>query len=103
MNSITIYTIWHGDFAEAASLIAEAEAITAATGTLFPPFGAMFLAGFRGAEAEAAPLIEAVSTAAQAGGQGLAVQWSQWVAAILHNGLGRYEMARAEAQAAEQP
>jgi hypothetical protein len=33
-----------------------------------PPFGAMLLAGFRGAEAEAAPLIEAVSTAAQAAG-----------------------------------
>jgi DNA-binding CsgD family transcriptional regulator len=62
----------------------------------------MFLAGFRGAEAEAAPLIEAVSTAAQAAGQGLAVQWTQWVAAILYNGLGRYEMALAGAQAAEQ-
>ena len=62
----------------------------------------MLLAGFRGPEAEAAPLIEAVSTAAQAAGQGLAVQWSQWVAAILYNGLGRYEAALAEAQAAEQ-
>ena len=102
VNSITIFTVWHGDFAEAASLVAEAEAIAAATGTLFPPFGAMLLAGFRGAEAEAAPLIEAVSTAAQGAGQGLAVQWSQWVAAILHNGLGRYETALAEAQAAEQ-
>jgi len=102
VNSITIFTVWHGDFAEAASLTAEAEAIAAATGTLFPPFGAMFLAGFRGAEAEAIPLIEAVSTGAQAAGQGLAVQWTQWVAAILHNGLGRYETALAEAQAAEQ-
>ena len=97
VNSMTIFTVWHGDFAEAASLVAEAEAIAAATGTLFAPFGAMLLAGFRGAEAEAAPLIEAVSTAAQAAGQGLAVQWSQWVAAILYNGLGRYETALAEA------
>jgi DNA-binding CsgD family transcriptional regulator len=102
VNSNSIFTVWHGDFAEAASLVAEAEAIAAATGTLFPPFGGMFLAGFRGAEAEAAPLIEAVSTAAQAAGQGLAVQWAQWVAAILYNGLGRYEMALAGAQAAEQ-
>ena len=102
VNSNSIFTVWHGDFAEAASLVAEAEAIAAATGTLFPPFGAMFLAGFRGAEAEAAPLIEAVSTAAQAAGQGLAVQWAQWVAAILYNGLGRYELALAGAQAAEQ-
>src|SRR6185437_4079993 len=102
VNSITSFTVWQGDFAEAASLVAEGEAIAEATGTRFPPFGAMFIAGFRGAEAEAAPLIEAVSTAAQAAGQGLAVQWSQWVAAILHNGLGRYETALAEAQAAEQ-
>ena len=102
VNSITIFTVWHGDFAEAASLVAEAEAIAAATGTLFPPFGAMLLAGFRGAEGEAASLIEAVTTAAQAAGQGLAVQWSQWVAAILYNGLGRYEAALAGAQAAEQ-
>ena len=62
----------------------------------------MLLAGFRGAEAEAAPLIEAVSTAARAAGQGLAVQWSQWAAAVLYNGLGRYETALAQAQAAEQ-
>jgi DNA-binding CsgD family transcriptional regulator len=102
VNSMTIFKVWHGDFAEAASLIAEAEAIAAATGTLFPSFGAMLLAGFQGAEGEAAPLIGAVSTAAQAAGQGLAVQWSQWVAAILYNGLGRYETALAGAQAAEQ-
>jgi DNA-binding CsgD family transcriptional regulator len=57
----------------------------------------------RGAEAEAAPLIEAVSTDSRAAGQGLGVQWSQWVSAILYNGLGRYEEALAGArQAAEQ-
>jgi DNA-binding CsgD family transcriptional regulator len=95
-------TTWRGDFPAAASLIAEAEGIAAATGTRFPPGAAVLLAGFRGAEAEAAPLIEAVSTAARAAGQGVAVQWSQWAAAILCNGLGRYENALAEAQAAEQ-
>ena len=42
VNSITIFTVWHGDFAEAASLVAEAEAIAAATGTLFPPSGPCF-------------------------------------------------------------
>jgi hypothetical protein len=34
--------------------------------------------------------------------QGVAVQWSRWVSAIPCNGLGRYETALAEAQAAEQ-
>jgi tetratricopeptide (TPR) repeat protein len=63
----------------------------------------VLLAGFRGTEAEAAPLIEAVSTAARAAGQGLGVQYSHWAAAVLYNGLGRYETALPEAQqAAEQ-
>jgi DNA-binding CsgD family transcriptional regulator len=101
-DAMALLTIWRGDFAAAASVIAEAKAIAAATGTR-APLGAVLLAGFRGAEAEAAPLIEAMITAARATGQGLAVQWSQWAAAILCNGLGRYEEALAQAQqAAEQ-
>jgi DNA-binding CsgD family transcriptional regulator len=103
VNSMAILTVWRGDFAAAASLIAEAEAIAAATGARFAPVAAVLLAGSRGAEAEAAPLIEAVITAARAAGEGVGVQWSQWVSAILYNGLGRYEKALAEArQAAEQ-
>jgi DNA-binding CsgD family transcriptional regulator len=102
LYAMALLTTWRGDFAAAASLVAEAEAIAAATGTRIPPAAAVVLAGFRGAEAEAAPLIKAVITAARAAGQGVAVQWSQWAAAILCNGLGRYEEALAEAQAAEQ-
>jgi DNA-binding CsgD family transcriptional regulator len=102
VRAMAAFTAWRGNFAEAASLIAEAEAIAAATQTRFPPGAAVLLAGFRGAEAEAAPLLEAVSTAARAAGQGVAVQWSHWAAAVLYNGLGRYDQALAEAQATEQ-
>jgi DNA-binding CsgD family transcriptional regulator len=103
VQSMAIIMALRGDFAAAASLIAEAEAITAATGSGYARYAAVFLAGLRGAEAEARPLIEAVITDSRAAGQGLGVQWSQWVSAILYNGLGRYEEARAEAQqAAEQ-
>ena len=95
--------VWRGDFAAAASLIAEAEAEAIAAASGFARYAAVFLAGLRGAEAEAAPLIEAVITDSRAAGQGLGVQWSQWVSAILYNGLGRYEEALAGAQqAAEQ-
>ncbi|HEX5289347.1 MAG TPA: AAA family ATPase [Streptosporangiaceae bacterium] len=100
VNSTAIRTVWRGDFAGAASLIAEAEAIAAATGTRLAPLAAVLLAAFRETEAEAAQLIEAVSTAAQAAGQGVGVQWSHWVAAILYNGLGRHETALAQAQQA---
>jgi len=103
VNWMAIRTVWRGEFAAAAALVAEAEAIATATGTRFAPPAAVLLAGFHGAEAEAAPLIEAVSTAARAAGQGLGVQFSHWAAAVLYNGLGRYETALAEAQqAAEQ-
>ena len=103
VETMAIITAWRGDFAAAASLIAEAEAIAVVTGSGLARYSAVFLAGLRGTEAEAWPLIEAVSTDSRAVGQGLGVQWSQWVSAILHNSLGRYEQALAEAQqAAEQ-
>jgi DNA-binding CsgD family transcriptional regulator len=102
VNAMVLLTTLCGDFSAAASLVAEGEAIAAATGTGLAPFGAVLLAGFRGAEAEAAPLIEAMSAVARAAGQGVGVQWSHWAAAVLYNGLGRYENALAEAQAAEQ-
>jgi hypothetical protein len=103
VNSMAILMVWHGDFAAAASLVAEAEAISAATGTRFAPYAAVMLAGFQGADAEGFQLIEAVITDTRAAGQGLGAQRSQWAAAVLYNGLGRYEEARAEAQqAAEQ-
>ena len=103
VQGVAINEILRGDFAAAASLIVEAEAIAAVTGSGFARYAAVCLARLRGAEAEAWPLIEAVITDSRAAGQGLGVQWSQWVSAILYNSLGRYEQARAEAQqAAEQ-
>jgi len=54
----------------------------------------------RGNQAEAAPLIEATLAEAAAAGQGIAVAYANWVAAILANGLGQYEAALAAAQQA---
>jgi DNA-binding CsgD family transcriptional regulator len=103
VNSMAIHTAWRGDFAAAASLVAEADSIAAATGTRFAPYGAVLLAGLRGAEAAAAQLIEAVAEDARAARQGVGIQWSQLVSAILANGLGRYGTALAETlQASEQ-
>ena len=100
VNSMAQILIVRGDFAAAASLIAEAQAIAAAIGTGFVPYAALMLAGFRGAEAEATQLIEAVIADARAAGQGHGIQAAHRVSAILYNGLGRYETALAEAQQA---
>jgi DNA-binding CsgD family transcriptional regulator len=105
LNSMAQMLVWRGDFPAAASLIAESAEIAAATGTRFVPLAALMLAGYRGSEAEAAQLIGAVITSAQAAGQGHGVRAANRCSAILHNGLGHYELAQAEAlQAAdEQP
>jgi DNA-binding CsgD family transcriptional regulator len=95
--ALAILVAWRGDFASAATAIAEAEAVSAATNTRIAPYGALMLASLRGREAEAQSLIDSAVEAASAGGQGGGVQYAQWVAAILYNGLGRYEQALAAA------
>jgi len=91
---------WSGDFATAAAVVAEAEAVSEATGTHIAPFGALLLTALRGDQAQAAPLIEATVSDAGAAGQGIAVAYARWAAAILANGLGRYADALAAAQQA---
>jgi DNA-binding CsgD family transcriptional regulator len=85
--------VWSGDFEAADALIAEAQAVSEATGTGIAPFAAMLLAGFRGRETEVTPLIEATIAEAGVAGQGLAVTYALWAAAIAANGLGRYQQA----------
>jgi DNA-binding CsgD family transcriptional regulator len=53
----------------------------------------------QGREAEAFALIEAVMQEGTTRGQGIAVMVAQWAAAVLCNGLGRYEEAAAAAGA----
>jgi ATP/maltotriose-dependent transcriptional regulator MalT len=93
---------WSGDFAAASALIVEADAICEVTGSRAAPFTAMMLASLQGRYAEAVPLIEATVAAAEAGGQGLAVAYANWAAAILHNGLGSYQQAVTAAQRASE-
>ena len=102
-NLLGIFATRCGDFAAAASLIAEGDAIAEATGTRLAPYAAVFLAGLRGSEADATRRIEVVTKDARATGQGLGIQFCQLVSGILYNGLGRYEKAQPEArQASEQ-
>jgi DNA-binding CsgD family transcriptional regulator len=86
-----------GDFASAALLAAEVEAVKEATGTRIGPYAAVALAAIRGQEPRAAELIDKVVTAATAGGQGTAVEYARWAHSVVLNGLGRYEEALAAA------
>ncbi len=87
-----------GDLANAALLIAEADAVTEATGTQVAGYGALVLTALRGRESEAFGLIDATIERATAGGQGTAVQYARWASAVVHNALGHYEEALDAAQ-----
>jgi ATP/maltotriose-dependent transcriptional regulator MalT len=102
LNQMATDAMWSGDFAAAASLIAEADAVYEATGSRIAPFAAMMLASFRGREAEAVPLIQATLEQAAAGGQGIAVTYAHWAAAVLCNGLSRHQEALAAARQASE-
>jgi DNA-binding CsgD family transcriptional regulator/tetratricopeptide (TPR) repeat protein len=84
---------WSGEFAKAAEATAEAGAIVEATGARLAPYAAMLLVALQGREADGFALLESTINDATAAGQGLAVQWGEFVKAILLNGLGRYEEA----------
>jgi tetratricopeptide (TPR) repeat protein len=92
--------LFAGDFAHAASVVAEAESVTAATGSSIAPYGALALAALRGREAAAAVQIEIGATDVQRRGEGEGLSLSQWANAVLYNGLGRYEQALTAAQQA---
>jgi DNA-binding CsgD family transcriptional regulator len=104
LQTAGIITAWSGAFGAAAALIAESEAVCEATGARVPSYAALVLAGLRGSQAEAIPLFDAMIDAADAAGQGLTATAAGWMAAVLYNGLSRYDEAREAArQAAGDP
>jgi DNA-binding CsgD family transcriptional regulator len=100
--TLAISDAWRGEFWAAASLIAETDAAAEVTGSRIAPYARMFLASLRGNQAEFTPLTAAAIAAATAEGQGVAATFAHWVAAILHNGFGRYADAFTEASQAKE-
>jgi DNA-binding CsgD family transcriptional regulator len=94
--------LFAGEFTKAASMVAEVESVTEATGTSIAPYGALALAALRGREAEACELIEIGTKDARRRGEGGALSFVQWTTAVLYNGLGRYAEALAAAQQASE-
>jgi DNA-binding CsgD family transcriptional regulator len=91
LSRLAIASTWRGDFAGAAALIAESDSVAAATGGQISSFALLRLRALQGMEAEASALM------AREIEQGN--PHAQWTAAVLYNGLARYEEA---ASAAEQ-
>jgi DNA-binding CsgD family transcriptional regulator len=97
-NFLAVFDVHSGDFATAASLIDEVQAITQATG--IPPlkYGAATLAASRGdvAQLEAVTATPLRSAMTRGEGSALGAYWRLF--ALLHNGHGHYSEALAAAQ-----
>ena len=97
LGTFDLLAVRCGDFASAEGAIAEADALGKATGAGIASASAMRLAVFRGRE-EAGALIESVRQEASAAGQGVFVELTEWLLALLYNGVERYDDAIAAAQ-----
>jgi hypothetical protein len=100
LSSLGTATARSGDFAAAASLIAETKEIAAAIGARLPPFTALLLVALTGRETEASTLIRTTIDQAEGSGQEAGITVAQYAAAVFCNGLGRYEEAVTAAQQA---
>jgi DNA-binding CsgD family transcriptional regulator len=100
LSALGTATARAGDFTAAASLIAETREVTAATGARLPPFTALLLVALTGREAEASALIRTTIDQAEGSGQEAATTMAQYAAAVVCNGLRRYEEAVTAAQQA---
>ena len=100
LNQLGIVSPWMGDFAGTVSVIAETESVAAATGSPIAPYTLLRLLALQGREAEAAAAIASAIELAAAEGQGMAAAWAHWTAAVLYNGLARYQEAASAAQQA---
>ena len=95
--------IFAGELAAAADLIDEVRIATEAIGSRLAPYGSLFLAAWRGREDDLSGLIEATIGELMARGEGVGVSTSQWVTALLYNGLGQYENAVAAGRQVIEP
>jgi DNA-binding NarL/FixJ family response regulator len=99
LSQLGIALPWMGDFTGTAAVIAETDSVAAATGSPIAPYTLLRLRALQGREAEATALI-ATAMELAAGGQGQATVWAQWAAAVLYNGLNRYDEAASAARQA---
>ncbi|MFK4119860.1 ATP-binding protein [Streptomyces longwoodensis] len=90
--------VFAGDLPGADLLVAEARAIGEATGSsFFAHYGALVVEPFKGREAATRRAIDAIAQDRLLQGEGKVLTATQWAAAVLYNGLGRYEEALAAA------
>src|SRR4051812_33089962 len=99
LSTLSYIQVLCGELSAAESLLDEIRATTAATGIPAHRYIDIWVAALRGREPELTALAEDLVTDAKARGEGFALPFAAQAAAVLYNGLGRYEEAFAAVQA----
>jgi DNA-binding CsgD family transcriptional regulator len=102
LSTLAQLSVYAGDFTAAADLIEQADAITTHRVIAGLSCAPLMLAAFRGAEAEAAQLIEATMEQATSRGEGRVIAFAEEMTAVLQNSLGNYRDALTAAQQASE-
>ena len=100
LSSRTPVLVFCGELSAAASLVAEAQSVSEATGISGAPYGALILAAWRGQARETRDLIEITLREAGSRGEGIGIAICEYAHAVLCNGCGEYEEAFAAARIA---
>ncbi|HEY2437310.1 MAG TPA: AAA family ATPase, partial [Solirubrobacteraceae bacterium] len=100
LNFCAVHRVYTGEFASAEALGDEAREVTVAISNPDVSVSRLYLAGWRGRQGEALRLIQASDRDAASRGEGRRIHAARYSAAVLYNGLGRYELALAAAQGA---
>jgi DNA-binding CsgD family transcriptional regulator len=99
LNSLGIYAAWCGDLGTAASLAAEYDAVSEATGIGWYSACGLLHAAYQG-RPDALTIVSATAADCVDRGLGQGAQFAMWIKAIIGNGLGRHEDALVAAQLA---
>jgi ATP/maltotriose-dependent transcriptional regulator MalT len=93
LSSLSYLQVLCGELSTAESLLDELRATTAATGIPAHVYVEIWVAALRGRPQELSALVVDFTTDATARGEGFALGFAAQAAAVLYNGLGRYEEA----------
>jgi DNA-binding CsgD family transcriptional regulator len=89
-----------GELSTAAALLTEGEQIDPGIRAATLPYVSLLLAAWRGDAPAVAELAQAIARGAADRGEGAALTYADYAQAVLHNGLGHYELAAEAAQGA---
>jgi DNA-binding CsgD family transcriptional regulator len=97
------FQVHAGDLSLAAGILAEAQNLDLGIRAETLPYIPLRLAAWSGQESTVADLVEVMRRGARERGEGCAIAEADYCAAILHNGLGQYELAVDAAENAAAP